>query len=376
MPNTDTAQRTELARTGALVLSAQGGTTTVEATTEQAERLREAGYTLHKQSNVRTELARPEAEPAAVPSFPPEDSGYHTYREMVSEVDKAATDHTDVVARSSAGTSAEGRDIPAVKISDNAAKDETEPEVLFTCNQHAREHLTAEMCLHVVQRFTDDYGSDPTVTDMVDNREIWVVPMANPDGIVHDVATGQYRGWRRNRGQQPTDLNRNWGHQWGCCDGSSGDPTSPTYRGSAPFSAPETSAIRDFTNSRVIDGAQQITAHIDFHTFSELVLWPYGYTTSDSAPGMTRQEYERFARVGKEMAATNGYTPQQSSDLYVTDGSVNDWMWAEHDVLSFTFEMYPGSGGIQGFYPPDEVIERETARNDAAVDILLREAGA
>ncbi|RCW43238.1 carboxypeptidase T [Halopolyspora algeriensis] len=374
VPNTDSRSRTAIMRNGALVLSVRDGTATVEATPQQAARLREAGFELRGKREI-TDALPPASGNGLTAGFPPQDRDYHTYTEMVAELGTAVAEHPGLAVQSSAGSSAMGRDIPVLKISDNVTADENEPEVLFTCNQHAREHLTTEMCLHIVQRYTDGYASDPAIAEMVDTREIWIVPMVNPDGSVHDVSGVTYRGWRRNRESTPTDLNRNWGHKWGCCGGSSGDPNASTYRGPAPFSAPETSAIRDFTDSRVIDGEQQITAHIDFHTFSELVLWPYGYTENNTAPGMTREEYDRFARTGRAMAATNGYTPQQSSDLYVTDGSVNDWMWAEHDILSFTFEMYPASGGIEGFYPPDEVIPRETARNDAAVSILLREAG-
>ncbi|MCP2255345.1 hypothetical protein LY13_004119 [Prauserella aidingensis] len=107
------------------------------------------------------------------------------------------------------------------------------------------------------------------------------------------------------------------------------------------------------------------------------MLWPFGHTTDEVTEDMTREQAQRFRDVGREMAGSNGYTPQQSSDLYVTDGDVNGWMWGEHRILSFTFEMYPASGGgLDGFYPGDEDIAAETERNDEAVDILLREAGA
>ncbi|SFT66426.1 carboxypeptidase T [Actinopolyspora lacussalsi subsp. righensis] len=373
IPNTDTASRTAVNRTGALVLSVTGETAFVEATPAQAERLRARGLSPRRLPAAADAPVHPEASPA---DFPPEDSGYHTYSETVSEIEEAAAEHPGIVDSTSAGRSARGRDIPVVKISDNAGTDENEPEVLFTCNQHAREHLTTEMCLHILRRYTDNHGSDPDITNAVDNREIWIIPMVNPDGSTYDVSGNGYRGWRRNRESEPVDLNRNWGYEWGCCGGSSGNPSQPTYRGPAPFSAPETATIRDFVESREAGGRQRITAHIDFHSFSELVLWPYGYTTADTAPGMTREQYRRFAELGNAMARSNGYTPMQSSDLYVTDGSMNDWMWAEHGILSFTFEMYPSGGGIDGFYPPDEVIERETARNDEAVAMLLNEAGA
>ncbi|MBY8853904.1 zinc carboxypeptidase, partial [Saccharothrix sp. MB29] len=94
--------------------------------------------------------------------------------------------------------------------------------------------------------------------------------------------------------------------------------------------------VRDFTNSRVVGGVQQIKSHIDWHTYSELILWPYGYTYNDTAPGLDATQANVFQTMGRRMAALNGYTPQQASDLYVTDGSVDDWMWAAHKIWSYT----------------------------------------
>jgi len=252
--------------------------------------------------------------------------------------------------------------------------------VLFTCTMHAREHLTTEMCLRIVNRFTDGYGSDDTVTTFVDEREIWVIPSQNPDGAEFDISGGEYRGWRKNRqpnkdGSIGTDLNRNFSYKWGCCGGSSNTPSSETFRGASAASSPEVTNVQNWVNSRVVGGEQQITAHIDFHTFGELVLWPFGHTYDEVTEGMTEEEYARFREVGTRMAESNGYTPDQSSGLYITDGDINDWMWGTHKVLSFCFEMFPASGGIDGFYPPDEDIAAQTARNDAAVDILLTNAG-
>nr|WP_229874690.1 M14 family metallopeptidase [Amycolatopsis deserti] len=315
---------------------------------------------------------------AVAADFPAGDEGYHTYAEVTTELQKAAANHPDIAVLSSVGKSFEGRELNLVKISDNAAADEGEPEVLFTCNQHAREHLTTEMCLHIVQRFTDGYASDPNIRSLVDDHVIWVIPNVNPDGAEYDISGADYKYWRKNRrpvdgDKIGTDLNRNWGYKWGCCDGSSTRPASETYRGPSAFSEPETQAVSRFVDSRAAGGQQRIKTHIDFHTYSELVLWPFGHTEDDTGEGMTAEENARFRDVGQRMAATNGYKAQQSSDLYVTDGDVNDWMWGTHKILSFTFEMYP-TGPFPGFYPPDEDIARETTRNDAAVDILIREA--
>jgi murein tripeptide amidase MpaA len=265
-----------------------------------------------------------------------------------------------------------------LKISDNVAADEDEPELLFTANQHAREHLTVEMAMYLLHLFLDNYGTDATITNWVNTREIWIVPDMNPDGGEYDIATGSYRSWRKNR--QPnsgssnvgTDLNRNWAYQWGCCGGSSGSTSSATYRGPSAFSAPETANLRNFVNSRVVGGVQQIKVNIDFHTYSKLVLWPYGYTTANTANTVTADVRNTFATLGQQMAATNGYTPEQASDLYIADGVVIDWMWNAHHIFSYTFEMYPGSNGSGGgFYPPASVIAAQTSLNKAAVLLLI-----
>src|SRR3712207_5483314 len=171
----------------------------------------------------------------------------------------------------------------------------------YTTLFRSREHLTIEMCLYLIDELTRTYATDTRIKGLVDSREIWVLTNVNPDGAEFDVATGSYRSWRKNR--QPnsgssyvgTDLNRNWGYNWGCCGGSSGSTSSDTYRGPSAFSAPETARIRDFVNSRVVGGVQQIKAGIDFHTYSELVLWPYGYTYADTAPGLNADQQSTFA---------------------------------------------------------------------------------
>lgn len=375
--DTDVAQRTTIADSGVDVWGVHDGTMTFAAEPEQVQKLRAAGLDLVRIGDLDRMLAdhNPGVR-AAADEFPPGDEAYHTYTELTEVLRQTVSDHGDIVKLTSIGKSYEGRDLHLITISGNVEVDEDEPEVLFTCNQHAREHLTTEMCLRIIQRFTDEYGQDPTVTELVDTREIHVIPTVNPDGAEYDIEGGRYRGWRKNRQGNGTDLNRNWGYQWGCCGGSSGSPSSDTYRGPEPFSAPETAAVAEFVDSRVVSGTQQITAHIDFHSYSELVLWPFGYTYSDTTERMTPEQAKRFQDVGARLAASNGYTPQQSSDLYITDGSINDWMWAEHGILSFTFEMYPTGGGLGGFYPPGDRIEPETKRNDEAVEILLTEAGA
>jgi carboxypeptidase T len=312
--------------------------------------------------------------------FPAADARYHNDAETRAQVDATIAAHPNLISRTTIGTSYEGRELWAVKISDNVGVDEGEPEALFTAGQHAREHLTTEMALYLIDELTGRYATDPRIKGIVDSREIWIIPDVNPDGSEYDIATGTYRSWRKNR--QPnagtsaigTDLNRNYGFRWGCCGGSSGIASVDVYRGPAPFSAPETQAVRDFVLSRVVGGVQQIRTSIDFHSFSELILWPFGHTRADVTKGMTRDQHDTFESLGTSMARTNGYTAEQSSDLYITDGAIDDWLWGANGVFAFTFEMYPGDEGGPGFYPPDEVIHRETARNREAALLLLEDA--
>ncbi|MER6214868.1 M14 family metallopeptidase [Streptomyces sp. NPDC001674] len=373
------AERTALLSSGVSIDEVDARSVVVSATPAQAKALRARGYRL-------TALAGPpdrsERGVATRPmDFPSADSRYHNYAEANAEIDQRIAQYPGIMSKQVIGKSYQGRDIVAIKISDNVATDENEPEVLFTAHQHAREHLTVEMALYLLKEFGSQYGTDPRITNMVNSREIWIVPDLNPDGGEYDIATGSYRSWRKNR--QPnsgstavgTDLNRNWDYKWGCCGGSSSSKSSETYRGPSAASAPEVKVVSDFVRSRIVGGKQQIKAAIDFHTYSQLVLWPFGWTYNDTAPGMTADDLAVYKKIGTSMAASNGYTPEQSSDLYITDGTIDDWLWGDQKVFAYTFEMYPSdSGAGGGFYPPDEVIDRETARNKDAVLQLLENA--
>ncbi|MEU0007089.1 M14 family metallopeptidase [Streptomyces sp. NPDC006314] len=366
--------RTAIQATGVTVDEADEETVVVSGRADQIRRLRQLGYTVSPLG------AAPERSGPRLRDFPNADSKYHNYAETNAEIDQRLAAYPGIMSKRVIGKSYQGRDIVAVKVSDNVGTDEGEPEVLFTFHQHAREHLTVEMALYLLRELGAGYGTDSRITNIVNSREIWIVPDLNPDGGEYDIATGSYRSWRKNR--QPnsgssyvgTDLNRNWNYKWGCCGGSSGSTSSETYRGSAAESAPEVKVVADFVRSRVVGGKQQIKAGIDFHTYSELVLWPFGYTYSDTATGMTADDAATFKAVGQKMAASNGYTAEQASDLYITDGSIDDYLWGTQKIFDYTFEMYPASGFGGGFYPPDEVIERETSRNKDAVLQLLENA--
>jgi carboxypeptidase T len=316
--------------------------------------------------------------------FPAADAGYHSYAEMVAEIQAAQAAHPEIVQLSSIGQSYQGRELWVAKVSDNVATDEDEPEVLFDSLHHAREHLTLEQNLAILRWLTEGYGTDTRITNIVDAREVWIVFAVNPDGAEYDLTGSPYRSWRKNRQPNPgssyvgTDLNRNYGYRWGCCGGSSSVRSSVTYRGPSAFSAPETRAMRDFMASRRIGGRQQIKTAITFHTAGEQILWPYGYTFTDIPADMTVDDHAALVSLGRAMARTNGYTAMQSSGLYVTDGDEIDWAYGREDIFMYTVEMYPSHSRVSSnarFYPADELIGPQTARNKAAILMLIEAAG-
>ena len=315
--------------------------------------------------------------------FPSKDARYHDYAEMVAELNKAVADHPAIVQKFSIGESYQHRQIWAAKISDNVGTDENEPEVLIDALHHAREHLTVEQALAALRWLSDGYPSNSTVKRLVDTREIFIVFMVNPDGGEYDLTGSPYRAWRKNR--QPnagttnvgTDLNRNYDYHWACCGGSSGSTSSSTYRGPRAFSAPESRAMRDFINSRVVGGRQQIKAAITLHTAGEQVLWPYGYTRTDVPADMTADDHAALAH-DRWPAGRQERLHADAVELAVHHRRRRDRLGLRAPPdLHVHVRAVPseGSTSISRFYPPDEVIGRETERNKSAILYLIDVAG-
>jgi carboxypeptidase T len=315
---------------------------------------------------------------AAAADFPAGYTAYHTYAEMVADLDAVVAAHPTIVRKFSIGRSYQGRELWAAKISDNVGTNEDEPEVVFDSLTHAREHITPEMTLYLLHLLADNYGHDSRITNIVNTREIFIIFMHNPDGGEYDISGGQFHYWRKNRQPIPNstatgvDLNRNFGFKWACCGGASNDPTKATYRGPSPWFAPEVVAFRDFVRSRVVGGRQQIRLAITWHSSGERILWPYGYTTVDVPKTMTADDHAAFTALARAAGSLNGYTPEQGSDLYITDGDQNAWTYHEQRIFQFTFEM--GPGGTVDFYPTGDQIGALTTVNRGAVLYLLEQA--
>ncbi len=283
---------------------------------------------------------------------------YHTYLEMEAKLDSLALEYPDLTRIDTLGTTIEGRIIRAIKISDNPAIDEPEPEVLIMGCLHARELMSVEVPLMLAEYLLDNYGSSPELTELVDEREIWIAPMINPDGHVYvqnNHSGNWWTWWRKNRrdngdGTFGVDLNRNFGYKWGYDDiGSSPDTDAWTYRGTGPFSEPETQTVRDFCNSR-----EFVTA-LSYHSYSELIIYPWGYDA------VYTDDHELFSVLADSLKRGNDYHPGCTATdvLYSVNGDSDDWMYGatlvRDKIFGFTIELNSYEDG--GFAPPEELIQ-------------------
>jgi len=254
-----------------------------------------------------------------------------------------------ITPKISIGQTLEGRDIWAVKISDNAGVDEDEPEILFTSAIHAREGITPLVLIDFMWDLLNNYGTDTVATDLINNREMWFVLNVNPDGYAYnDMSTPGGGGmWRKNRrnngdGSFGVDLNRNYGYMWGYDNiGSSPDPDDETYRGPSAFSELETQAMRDF----II--AHDFILTLYFHSYGNLILWPYSYDYDLYTP-----DDNIFTALGRSINNINGYRPGPGWTLYPTNGDSDDWGYGEQTLKDKNYAITIEIGSYDdGFWP-------------------------
>jgi carboxypeptidase T len=303
---------------------------------------------------------------------------YTSYSAMTQKLEQLANAKPEIATLTAMGRSLEFRSVPMIRISGKSPAEAESlklPVALYTGCHHAREHLSVEVPLMFAEYLINEYGKNPDVTRLVDSREIYIVPIVNPDGHVHDYGDG-VRGkmWRKNRrrnadGTFGVDLNRNYGFMWGT-GGSSNQPGSDTYMGVQPFSEPETQNLKAF-----VDSQPRMSVLLSFHTFSELVLYPWGHTYDAVGDKVGSKDDRRiFETMAQTMARWNGYTPQQSSDLYIASGDTTDWAYGVHGIYAFTFELTPKSMWDGGFYPDASVIRPSFDANLKPMMYLLEYA--
>ena len=278
--------------------------------------------------------------------------GFYTLAEVNAQLDSMKIHYPNLITtKTSIGNSLEGRPMYMVKISDNPDIDETEPEILYTALHHAREPQSMMQMIYFMYYLLENYNSNPSVQYLVNNREMYFIPVLNPDGYEYNRATNPGGGgmWRKNRknngGSYGVDLNRNYGPYtyWNAPNGgSSTDPSSDTYRGTAPFSEPETTNLKNFLATRYFKNA------LNYHTYSNLLIYPYGALEQETPDSAIFREFAR------DITAYNGYaygTDQQTVG-YSTRGNSDDYFYDGDIALNHgkIFAMTPEVGST-GFWP-------------------------
>ena len=316
-------------------------------------------------------------------------SGYRSYDEMVTELQNLESDYPNLISLSDIGDSRgkiylEGgndnytgydNDIWCVKLSDNVNMVEDEPNIIFDGGHHAREPIGMELTMLILNHLVDNYGSDPDVTNWVDNLQIWFIPLVNPDGhkIVWD---GTDTNWRKNIRDNDGNNQISWGGGWTYPDGvdpnrnygpeqwfagaGTGPSNDQTYPGPYPYSEPGPAAIRDLLQEH------KFALGMTYHSYSELIMWPLGFSNSCQAP-----DEDALAEFGQDMAATvpalygGTYTPQQTNALYPCSGTTTDFGYGVERVFYYITEL------ATEFIPPAATMETIISDNLSAALMIL-----
>ncbi|MDH4070335.1 MAG: M14 family zinc carboxypeptidase [Ignavibacteria bacterium] len=295
--------------------------------------------------------------------------GFYTLDEIATELDSMFQVYPELITqRVSIGLSHEGREIWMVKISDNPNVNEsgTEPAVYYDALHHAREPGSMMTTMYFMYWLLENYSVDPRATFLVDNRELFFVPVVNPDGYAYNEQTNPNGGglWRKNRRVNAgscfgVDLNRNYSFGYGLNSGSSSDPCASNYRGPSAFSEPESHAVQGLLST--------INPVIAFscHTHGEKFLNPYGYI--EEAPA-----YETYAEFSSDFVAGSSHLYGITAEMlgYFSSGTTRDYLHSEG-----TFAWTPEFGAF-GFWPPTSTIIATASENRHRFEYIARVAGA
>jgi len=331
----------------------------VVVTMEEAHALLEIGIPFDVRQHDLTEYFVTRSMPGIERDFPLGSMlGNYTLLEAIAQMDTLRNMYPDFVSeKDSIGTSIEGRTIWAFKVSDYPSVDEDEPEVLYTGLTHAREPVSMMNLFFFVRWLCENYSSDPTAEFLVNHREMWFVPIINPDGYVYNETIapnggGMHRKNRRpnpdnsncnNGTQQGIDLNRNYSYNWGADNsGSSGNPCSAVYRGASAFSEPETEAISNFILAR------QFKNVLHYHTYSNVLIHSWGDGTFPDEPDLST-----LREIGAEMTRENGYAVGTGTETigYGVNGDAVDWTYGTAGLISYTPEV---GSYADNFWPSED----------------------
>lgn len=276
------------------------------------------------------------------------------------------------------GRSYEGRPMLAVKVGIKGDAP-SRPNVLYMATYHAREWAAADFALRLIAYLANPPAGNARVDSLLQTRDIWVIPVANPDGYEYTFTND--RLWRKTRSPQAggavgVDMNRNHRQSWGFDNvGSSPDPSSDIYRGPAPASEIEVRNIEAF------HAAHPPVVSVSYHTYAGLLLYPpgavYGQLPSDLAIYRTLAGTNVRSAVMDHVvgSARTFYSPSSAWMLYTTNGEYNDWAATQYGTISFTPEMTSGYTGFEyyGFEFPDDETQLQQVFDDNlpfALDVM------
>lgn len=300
---------------------------------------------------------------------------YHTYDEIKAWYQALAASYPTLAKFTpSIGTTLEGRALFGFTFTGRNGVNK--PKIFFQCQIHAREWISGATCGYIINELLTGYGNNTEVTSILDAVEFVVNPIQNPDGYAYTWSGD--RLWRKNRNPNGgacygVDINRNYNDHWGQ-GGSSTSPCSDTYMGASAGSELETKASVAFFRSHA-----PIIGAIDWHSYSQLILRPYGWTRTNSP------DEAQLKALGDGMAAAiegvHGleYTSQKSIDLYVTTGTASDWFYGDdatstndgYKAAGFTIELR--DTGRYGFQLPPAQIIPTGEENFAAVIYFVKQ---
>jgi carboxypeptidase T len=328
----------------------------LQVTEAQAERLEHMGYGVEQLHETESYLS----------TFATEDAtaGYHTAATLEADLRQLAHDHPDIAELHEIGRSVENRPIWALRLGERRGN---KVKMAFLGCHHAREWISVEVPYLLAEHLVTHAGSDP-VQRWFQEGEIWVAPMVNPDG--HEYTRTQDRLWRKNRrrnadGSMGVDPNRNYGYMWGTLNVSTSShvPRDETYVGPRAFSEPEVQAVRNMVARELFAGV------LTYHSYSQLILFPWGYTSKPIADPADHSRMQNLANdMQRLIRGVHGetYTVEQSSQLYPTAGDTTDWTYGEYGIPSFTIELRPDSHATGGFILPPSQIQPTWEENRPA----------
>jgi len=299
-------------------------------------------------------------------------SDYKKYADIVAQLQQWARDYPQFVSlKPSLGKSWENRDIWAMHITSPTGSNKN--QILYTGMQHSREWISPMTVMFIATQLITQYGKEANITRYLDKLEFIIIPVTNPDGYEFSWGSSANRLWRKNRRKNSAsygvDMNRNWDSDWGG-SGSSGDQFSDVYRGPSVFSEPETKCISNYVNTQT-----RIKAAIDFHSYSQLVLRPYGYTHAIAPDEIVLKKLGDGMRDAIYSIHKVSYVSETGGDLYLAAGGADDWGYmkgktppSKTGYYSYTIELR--DTGRYGFVLPPAQITPTGEENLAAVRFM------